>query len=100
LNGTSTTRPVFKGRLATGESVELHETTVAVGGAPHPPHRHLHSEMFLVREGTMEFTVNGKGYKMAPGSAGFASSNDEHGVKNAGDTPLTYFVVAVGPGSV
>jgi quercetin dioxygenase-like cupin family protein len=99
-DGASTARAIFKGKLATGESVEVHETTLAVGGTPHPPHHHLHSEMWLVREGTVEFTVNGKSYKIGPGSAGFAASNEEHGVKNAGDTPATYFVVAIGPTAV
>jgi mannose-6-phosphate isomerase-like protein (cupin superfamily) len=95
-NGTATTRAIFKGKLATGESVEVHETTLAVGGNPHPPHHHLHSEMWLVREGTIEIVVNGKSYQISAGGAGFAASNEEHGVKNAGDTPATYFVVAIG----
>jgi len=30
---------------------------------------------------------------------GFVHSNDEHGIKNTGTTPATYFVVAVGPGA-
>jgi len=99
-NGASTSRAIFKGKLATGESVEVHETTLAVGGSPHPPHHHLHSEMLLIREGTLEFTVNGKSSTVGPGSVAFAASNDEHGAKNAGDKPTTYFVVAIGPGAV
>ncbi len=99
-DGASTARAIFKGKLATGESVEVHETTLNVGGTPHPPHHHLHSEMLLVREGTIEFMVNGKSYRVGAGGAAFAASNEEHAARNAGDTPATYFVVAIGPTAV
>ena len=92
-------RDVLKGKLATGESLEVHQTTLLPGGAPHPPHRHPHSEMWLIREGTVEITVNGTSYRLGPGSVGFVESNDEHGIKNVGTTSATYFVVAVGPGA-
>lgn len=92
-------RAVLKGKLATGESLEVHETTLPPGGAPHPPHRHPHSEMWLIRGGTVELTVNNTSTRLSPGSVGFVRSNDLHGIKNAGETPATYFVVAVGPGA-
>jgi mannose-6-phosphate isomerase-like protein (cupin superfamily) len=92
-------RNVLKGKLATGEALEVHETTLLPGDAPHPPHHHLHSEMWLIREGTVELLVNGKTYRLGPGSVGFVHSNDEHGIKNVGVTPATYFVVAIGPGA-
>lgn len=92
-----TIRSVLKGKLATGESLEVHETTLSPSATPHPPHRHPHSEMWLIREGLVELTVNGAIYHLGPGSVGFVHSNDLHGIKNAGDTPATYFVVAVGP---
>lgn len=98
-SGNAEFRDVLKGKLTTGESLEVHETTLPPGGAPHPPHHHVHSEMWLIREGTVELTVNGKSSRLGPGSVGFVHSNDEHGIRNAGTTAANYFVVAIGPGA-
>ena len=92
------TREALKGKLATGEQLETHATTLPAGAMPHPPHHHVHSEMFLVREGNLELTVNGKTYQLGPGAIGFVRSNEEHGVKNVGKSPANYFVVEMGPG--
>src|SRR5713226_9317920 len=83
MSDTAAIRSVLKGKLATGESLEVHETTLPPGGAPHPPHRHPHSEMWLIREGTVDITVNNTSTRLGPGSVGFVRSNDEHGIKNA-----------------
>ncbi|PYX93888.1 MAG: cupin domain-containing protein [Acidobacteria bacterium] len=92
-------RQIVKGKLATGEEVEMHETMLDPGGAPHPPHHHPHSEFWLIREGTVEITISGKPHVIGAGSAAYVASNEEHGIKNAGSTPAIYFVVAVGPGA-
>ncbi|MGH9742529.1 MAG: cupin domain-containing protein [Candidatus Acidiferrum sp.] len=92
-------RHVLKGKLATGEAVEVHETTLPPGGAPHPAHHHIHSEMWLIREGPVDITVNGTSYQLGPGGVGFVRSNDEHGIRNTGETTANYFVVAIGPGA-
>jgi mannose-6-phosphate isomerase-like protein (cupin superfamily) len=93
------TRHILKGKLVTGESIEVHETTLPPGGAPHPAHHHVHSEMWLIREGTVEITIEGTPHRIDAGSAGFVRSNEEHGITNPTDKPATYFVVAVGPGA-
>jgi mannose-6-phosphate isomerase-like protein (cupin superfamily) len=92
-------RRIMKGKLATGEHVEAHETTLPPNGYPHAPHHHAHSEMWLIREGTVELTINGTNHRLGPGGLGFVRSNEEHGIKNVGAGPATYFVIAIGPGA-
>ncbi len=97
ISNNAEIRPILKGKLATGESLEVHETTLLPGGAPHPAHHHEHSEMWLIREGTVELTIAGVRSRIGPGGLGFVRSNEEHGIKNVGPTTATYFVVAIGP---
>lgn len=95
----ATTRAILHGKLATGESIEVHETTLPPGGAPHPPHHHEHTEMWLIREGTVVITIEGEAQHVGPGGLAFVKSNEEHGITNPSDKSTTYFVVAVGPGA-
>jgi quercetin dioxygenase-like cupin family protein len=94
LKGTS--RAVFDGLTHTGFHVDLHETELAPGEAPHAAHRHEHEEMIMIREGTLEITIEGKVTMAGPGSVVYAASNEMHGWKNAGSTKAQYFVIALG----
>jgi quercetin dioxygenase-like cupin family protein len=77
--------------------LEIHETTQEVG-APHEPiESHLHSEIWLVREGTVELTVKGKAQRLSAGDMGLCVAGDKHYIQNVGDTPASYFVVTLGP---
>lgn len=94
LKGSS--RAVFDGVTHTGYHVDLHETELAPGTAPHAPHRHEHEEMIMIREGTLEIMVEGKVSTAGPGSVVYAASNELHGWKNTGTTKAQYFVIALG----
>jgi mannose-6-phosphate isomerase-like protein (cupin superfamily) len=92
-------RHIMKGKLATGEALEVHESMLPPNGYPHAPHHHPHSEMWLIREGKVQLTINGTPHILGPGGLGFVRSNEEHGIKNVGEGPANYFVVAIGPGA-
>ena len=94
-NGAAT-RPVLRGTLPTGETIELHETTLMPEQMPHPPHKHVHTELMLIREGTVEFLMDDKTERIGPGGVAYAASNTLHGLKNVGTIPANYFVIAIG----
>jgi quercetin dioxygenase-like cupin family protein len=95
-NANGETRAVIRGTLPTGELIELHETTLLPGHMPHPPHQHRHSELMMVREGSVEFNNNGTPERAGPGGVFFAASNVMHGLTNVGETMANYFVIAIG----
>ena len=95
-NGENKSRAILNGLTHTDFPVELHETELAPGLAPHPPHHHEHEEMVLMREGTLEVTIAGRVTNLGPGSVAFVASNEEHGWRNVGGDRARYFVLALG----
>jgi hypothetical protein len=91
-------RTFLNGMLQAGNiQMQIHETTQEAGTAHEPVGKHLHSEIWLVREGICELTTNGITRRMVAGEVGLCCAGDLHYIRNAGDTKCTYFVVTVGP---
>lgn len=88
-------RPVLDGRTHTGFRVEMHETELGPGLAPHPPHKHVHEEMVIVNEGTIEVTIGGQVSQLGPGSVAYVESNVEHGWRNIGEGRARYYILTL-----
>ena len=95
-NGENESRRILNGETHTGFGIEIHETELAPGKMPHPAHHHVHEEMIMIREGTLEVTIAGKSVTLGPGSVAYVASNEEHGWRNTGSTRARYFVLALG----
>jgi mannose-6-phosphate isomerase-like protein (cupin superfamily) len=95
-NGANASRAILDGITHSNDHLEVHETTLAPGSSPHPPHQHAHEELFLMMQGTLAVTISGKTTVIDPGGAAFVHSGELHGVRNPGTIPAQYFVVAVG----
>lgn len=95
-NGKNVFRPILDGVTHSGDHLEVHETTLAPGSSPHPPHRHEHEELFLMMKGKLAVTIEGKTAVLEPGAAAFVQSGELHGVHNPGNDDAQYFVVATG----
>ncbi|HUJ42206.1 MAG TPA: cupin domain-containing protein [Opitutaceae bacterium] len=90
-------RDVFDAPTPTLGTLECHVTTVNPGEAPHAPHRHPDEELIIVKEGTVDVTINGVTRQAGPGSVVFFASNDLHGLRNNGTVPATYYVLRIVP---
>ena len=90
---TGERRDVLKGSTVTMINLSCHATTVNAGDASHGAHRHADDEIVIVKEGTLEATINGASQRAGAGSVLFFASNDLHGMRNAGDSRLTYYVI-------
>lgn len=86
-------RPVVDATVPTMERFEMHVTTLLPGRVSHPPHNHPQEELILVKEGTVESSINGRKDRVGAGSVLFFASHDVHNVTNVGDGPATYYVI-------
>jgi mannose-6-phosphate isomerase-like protein (cupin superfamily) len=88
----------LRGMLPDNIRLESHVTFLAPGAPAEPIEHHRHSEMWLVREGTVTLMTAGTTRTLKAGEMGLCIAGDDHYITNASKTePASYFVVAVGP---
>lgn len=92
-NDAKKARRFFTGETHGGFNLEVHETILGAGVETHAPHRHLHEEIIVVVEGTVETYVDGKTEVVQAGSVIWYGSNQMHSARNVGKVPARYYVI-------
>jgi mannose-6-phosphate isomerase-like protein (cupin superfamily) len=91
---------IAHGTLATGETVNLHQSMQVAGAPPAQTHVIQHTEFVLVREGEVDFVHEAGGQmlteRVGPGGVIYIAFGTKHAIRNAGSVPARYFVVAIG----
>jgi XRE family transcriptional regulator, regulator of sulfur utilization len=90
---TGVRRALFDGPTATLDKLHCHITTLNPGQNSGEPRRHLQEEVIIVKEGTVEASIDGKTQTAGPGSVFFFAANAVTRLRNAGAGPATYIVV-------
>jgi quercetin dioxygenase-like cupin family protein len=85
-------RALFDGPTTTLDKLHCHITTLNPGQNSGEPRKHLQEEVIIIKEGTVEATVDGRTETAGPGSVIFFAANAVTRLRNAGTTPATYFV--------
>ena len=90
-------RPFFDTATRTLARLDSHVTTLNPGEISHAAHAHADEELIIIREGTVEATVNGVPHTAGPGSVFFFASHDLHGLRNPGVVRASYHVIRIFP---
>jgi mannose-6-phosphate isomerase-like protein (cupin superfamily) len=61
------------------------------GATPHPPHRHPEEEFLIIASGNGEIYVAGETTHAGPGAIMYVAGNTEHGIRNTGTVPMTFY---------
>jgi mannose-6-phosphate isomerase-like protein (cupin superfamily) len=96
VNGENKSRAVMKGETHSGFPIELHMTELGPGQAPHGPHKHVHEELLMLKDGSLDVTIGGQTAHVMAGSIVYVASNEMHGWRNPGTDRAQYFVIALG----
>jgi len=86
-------REFFLSQTHGGFKVEMHETNLGPGIEAHPPHQHIHEEIMVVTEGSLEANMDGVKKTVPAGSVLVFGSNQPHNVRNPGTVTAKYYVI-------
>jgi mannose-6-phosphate isomerase-like protein (cupin superfamily) len=81
------------GDTAATSKMALSLFTLSPGQAPHPPHQHLEEELMILVQGAGTWHLKGQESPAHQGDVVYAAPWDMHGLRNTGDTPLSYYVL-------
>ena len=88
------TRKILEGNSAHFEYLEIHATTQLVGAKPKPAHANADcEEVIIVKEGLLKVTLGDQCEFLGTGSVVVVLPRQRHCLENAGDVPLTYYVM-------
>ena len=88
-------RSVVDSPTLTFPRFESHITTLNPGEATTPRNRVPDDELFVVKSGTVEVTLNGATRRLGAGSLFYVAPNDERTVMNVGKEPCSYQVIRI-----
>lgn len=87
-------RKILEGTSAHLDYLEIHATTQSVGAKPGPAHANENiEEMIIVKDGLLKVTIEDQSTILGAGSVILLMPRQMHSLENAGDVPLTYYVM-------
>jgi (S)-ureidoglycine aminohydrolase len=86
-------KPLIVGQSVDFDPYSVHYTTVKPGMASHAAHQHPTEELIIVKEGTVQLTINNQPHTLTKGDVALLAPNSLHGLQNIGSKPATYMVM-------
>ena len=83
----------FVGEQTGAEELQLHLSSINPGEAAHPPHEHGGEEIMFLITGSGMATLGDQEQPMEAMAALFAPAGTRHGLRNNGESPITYLVI-------
>ncbi len=104
LSGEKIWEPLhfISGRTKNLDSFTFHESALAAGASPHPPHRHDDEELLLVLFGNPEIVIhksdnkNQEEVSMSPGDFAYYPDGFRHTIRNPGAETANYMMLRWG----